>query len=235
MKGAISSPRGKVAATVAGILVALTVVLWLQRDAVVAFIGFLRDREAVVAYLDGLGIVGPLVLMGLTALQVLIPWLPAEPPMIAGAYAYGFTGGFLMSWLTSVAATQAVFHLARRAGRPLAEHFVPARLLDRWTTTAGEHGPVFYLLAFVIPPVPSDILIYVAGLSTIDGRRFFVANLFGRVPMILLLTLAGAYGLRITPAAIAGLTAAGVLMLAAWWWYRRAACPRADGVVHVSV
>jgi uncharacterized membrane protein YdjX (TVP38/TMEM64 family) len=137
--------------------------------------------------------------------------------MIAGAYAYGFTAGFLMSWLVSVVVSQAVFYLARYAGRPVVERFVPAELLDKWTRTAGEKGTVFFLLAFVIPPVPSDILIYVAGLSAIDGRRFFVANFFGRMPMIVLLTLVGANGFRITPAILVGLTVIGVLMLLAWW------------------
>ncbi len=30
----------------------------------------------------------------------------------------------------------ALFHLARRAGRPVAERFVPANLLDKWTRTS---------------------------------------------------------------------------------------------------
>jgi uncharacterized membrane protein YdjX (TVP38/TMEM64 family) len=214
--------------------VPLAIVLWFNRDALLAFIDSVRDREAVIACLDQLGAIGPLVLMGLLGLQVLIPSLPAEPLMIAGAYAYGFTAGFLMNWLVSVAVTQGVFYLARHAGRPLAKRFVPPRLLDRWMQKAGEKGAVLFLLGFVIPPVPSDIMIYVAGLSAVDGRRFFVANLLGRMPMTLLLTLVGANGFRITPATIAGVTTAGVLMLAAWWWYRRAAHLRPDGAVQMA-
>jgi uncharacterized membrane protein YdjX (TVP38/TMEM64 family) len=205
----------------AAIFVPLAILLWFNQDAVRAFIDFVTDREAVVAYLDQLGFIGPLVLMGLVALQVLIPSLPAEPPMIAGAYAYGFTAGFLMNWLVSVTVSQAVFYLARHAGRPLVERFVPAKLLDKWTRIASEQGTVFFLLAFIIPPVPSDIMIYVAGLSAIDGRRFFVANFFGRMPMIALLSLVGANGFRITPAMIVALTVIGVLMLFAWWYLMR--------------
>ncbi len=192
---------------------------WFVQDPLWSFINFVRDRQAVSAYLDTLGFIGPLVLMGLVGLQVLIPSLPAEPPMIAGAYAYGFTAGLLMNWLVSVAASQGVFYLARYAGRPVVERFVPAGLLDKWTQRAGEKGAVFFLLAFVIPPVPSDILIYVAGLSAIEGRHFFVANLFGRLPMIVLLTLVGANGFRITLVMIVGLTVIGVLMLLAWWYF----------------
>jgi len=207
--------------TLAAIFVPLAILLWLKRDTVLAFIDVIRDREAVSAHLDSLGAIGPLVLMGLIGLQVLIPSLPAEPPMMAAAYAYGFPAGFLMSWASSVAVSQAVFCLARYAGRPLVERLVPAKLLDKWARTAGERGTMFFLLAFVIPPVPSDILIYVAGLSEIEGWRFFVANFSGRMPMIVLLALVGAYGSSITPAMIVGLTAVGVFMLVAWLYYVR--------------
>jgi uncharacterized membrane protein YdjX (TVP38/TMEM64 family) len=209
------------AAAATAIVVPLGILLWLNQGAVLAFIDFVRDREAVIAYLDSLGAIGPLVLMGLIGLQVLIPSLPAEPPMMAAAYAYGFPAGFLMSWVVSVAASQAVFYLARYAGRPLVERLVPAKLLDKWARAAGERGTMFFLLAFVIPPIPSDILIYVAGLSEIESWHFFVASFFGRMPMIVLLTLVGAYGSSITSAMIVGLTAVSTLMLMAWLYYVR--------------
>ena len=66
--------------TAAAIVVPLAILLWFNQDAVWTFIDFVRDRQAVVAFLDQLGFIGPLALMGLIGLQVLIPSLPAEPP-----------------------------------------------------------------------------------------------------------------------------------------------------------
>jgi uncharacterized membrane protein YdjX (TVP38/TMEM64 family) len=197
------------------------VLIWLNQDDIWTFVDFVRDREAVITFIDQLGLLGPLVLGGLLGLQVLVPSLPSEPMMIAAGYAYGFFGGLAISWLVSVAASQAVFYLARYAGRPVAERLVPARVLDKWSRVTGERGWFFFLLAFVIPPIPSDIMTYVAGLSPICGRRFLVANLIGRLPLVVLYTLVGANGLRITPAVIAGLTITGVLMLVSWWCYNR--------------
>jgi uncharacterized membrane protein YdjX (TVP38/TMEM64 family) len=204
---------------IALIICMLAILVWHNQESFWAFINFIGDREAVVAFLDQLGFVGPLALSALLALQVLIPTLPSEPLMIAGAYAYGFLGGFLISWLVAVAASQAVFYLARYAGRPLVERLVPARVLDKWLRTAGEKGTIFFLLAFVIPPIPSDIMTYVAGLSAISGRRFLVANLVGRMPMVFLFTLVGANGFAITPALLIGLTIFGALMLLAWYYF----------------
>jgi len=204
---------------IALIICMLAILVWHNQESFWAFINFIGDREAVVAFLDQLGFVGPLALSALLALQVLIPTLPSEPLMIAGAYAYGFLGGFLISWLVAVAASQAVFYLARYAGRPLVERLVPARVLDKWLRTAGEKGTIFFLLAFVIPPIPSDIMTYVAGLSAISGRRFLVANLVGRMPMVFLFTLVGANGFAITPALLIGLTLFGALLVVAWFYF----------------
>jgi uncharacterized membrane protein YdjX (TVP38/TMEM64 family) len=211
----------KLMTTTTAVVVSLAFLLWLNQDAVWAFVDCVRDRQTVVAYLDQLGFIGPLVLMALVGPQTVVSVLPGEPLMIAGAYAYGFAGGFLMNWLVAVAASQAVYLLARHAGHPLVERFVPAQVLDKWTRAAGEKGMIFFLLSFLIPMVPSDTMNLVAGLSAIGGRRFFVASLLGRIPMTILLTLVGANGFTITPATMAGLTAFGVLMLAAWWYLNR--------------
>lgn len=202
-----------------GIGVLLLVIAWFNRDSIISFIKFTGDRQAVVDFMESLGAFGPLALIGLIVVQVLIPSLPAEPPMIAGAFIYGFPWALLMNWLVSVAASQVVFYLARRAGRPLVERFVPAKMLNKWTKKAGEKGAVFFMLAFIIPPIPSDIMTYVAGLSSITGERFFWATLIGRLPMVFLLTLVGASGFGITPSLVIGLTIFGLVMLAAWWYF----------------
>jgi uncharacterized membrane protein YdjX (TVP38/TMEM64 family) len=177
----------KLIAAIVATVAFIAILAWCHRDALWAFVGLLRDREAMIALLDQIGFIGPLVLVGLVGLQILIPSLPAEPPIIASAYVYGFVSGFLMSWLGIVVFTQAVFFFARHACRPVVAWFVPEKLLQKWTRVASEKGAMFFFLAFVLPPIPSDLMVYVAGLSAIDQRRFFVANFFGRLPMVVLL------------------------------------------------
>jgi uncharacterized membrane protein YdjX (TVP38/TMEM64 family) len=217
----MSNRNSKLMITVTAIVVPLAILLWFNQDAVRAFLDFVRDRNAISAFVDEIGFVGPLVLMGLVGLQILIPWIPSEPPIIAAGYAYGFVRGFLMSWLVSVAATEAAYHLARFAGRPVVERFVPGKALDKWTGIASKGGTIFFLLVFMNPLLPTDIMVFVAGLSAVEGRRFFVANLLGRMPLVCLLTLVGSSGFRIRPAVIAGLAVVCVLMLVVWWYLVR--------------
>jgi uncharacterized membrane protein YdjX (TVP38/TMEM64 family) len=216
-----TNKSAKLMVTVTAIVVPLAILLWFNQDAVGAFLDFVRDRNAISAFIDEIGLIGPLVLMGLTGLQVLIPWLPSEPPIIAAGYGYGFVSGFLMSWLVSVAATQAVYYLARFAGRPVVERFVSTKSLDKWTGIASKKGTLFFMIVFMNPLLPTDIMVFVAGLSAIKGRRFFVANLLGRMPLVVLLTLVGSNSFRITPAVIVGLSIVCVLLLVAWWYLIR--------------
>lgn len=200
-----------------GLSILLLALAWFNRDSIISFVRFASDRQAVIDYMESLGAVGPLVLMGLIAAPVLIPSIPPEPPMIAGAYIYGFHWALLINWLGSVAASLLVFYLTRSAGKPFARWLKSIETLGKWIAKAEEKGAIFYMLAFINPLVPSDIMTYVAGLTTIPGMRFFWATLIGRLPMVLLLTLVGANGFVITPAMIGGLIIFGLIMLVVWW------------------
>lgn len=202
-----------------GFSILLLALAWFNRDSIISFVRFASDRQAVINYMESLGAVGPLLLMGLIAAPVLIPSIPPEPPMIAGAYIYGFQSALLMNWLGSVAASLFVFHLTRSAGKPLARWLKSKEILGKWIAQAEEKGVVFYMLAFINPLIPSDIMTYVAGLTTIPGIRFFWATLIGRLPMVFLLTLVGANGFVITPAMIVGLIIFGLFMLIVWWYF----------------
>jgi uncharacterized membrane protein YdjX (TVP38/TMEM64 family) len=179
----MKSKNTKLMLTTTAIVLPLVILFYFNQDAVAAFLDFVRDRDAISAFIHEIGFIGPLVLMGLTGLQVLIPWLPSEPPIIAAGFAYGFVSGFLMSWLVSVAATQAVYYLARFAARPVVERLMSVEALDKWTGIAGKKGTIFFLIVFMNPLLPTDIMVFVAGLGAIEGRRFFVANLLGRMPL----------------------------------------------------
>ena len=100
--------------------------------------------------------------------------------------------------IASVAASQAAFLLARWAGRPIVERLAPAEMLDKWNKMAAQKGLVFFLVAFMLPIFPGDLMNYVAGLSSISGVRFFIANLLGRLPRIALITAIGAYGVELS-------------------------------------
>lgn len=168
-------------------LAGLILLVWFWQP-VIEMVAIASDREAVSAYLGQFGLVGPLLLGLLLVLQVIVAAIPGEAFMIGGGYVYGFGAALAINVIASVAASQDAFLLARWTGRPVVERLAPADMLDKWNAGLRKKGLVFFLFAFMLPVFPGDLMNYVAGLSTLSGTRFFIANLLGRLPRIALIT-----------------------------------------------
>ena len=57
---------------------------------------------------------------------------------------------------------------------------------------------------------------YVAGLSSLSSGRFFIANLFGRLPGVIVLTAMGAYSLELSGWVWLIVVAASVVTFVVW-------------------
>lgn len=195
----INKHRGALA--VAAILLVLGLAGWhFQKQALAAF-SFLQDQEMVSAYIQQFGVFGPLVLALSQYLQVIFAFIPGHIFVLAGGYVYDFLPGLALNMLFVVTASQLAFYVAKKAGRPLVGKFIDAPTLDKWQTIADKRGIAFFTIAFILPIFPSDTMNYVGGLSGMDGNKFFIANFFGRLPGVTLLTLIGAYGLEVPDSA----------------------------------
>jgi uncharacterized membrane protein YdjX (TVP38/TMEM64 family) len=191
-------------------------VLWASREPVAALWMWFSDQEAVTSSMDRLGLWGPVILSILFILQVFFAFIPGQALMVACGYLYGFTGGFLLSWLSLVAGGEIAFLLARRYGRIFAEKWISAEILARWDRTARGQGIAFYAITLVMPLVPNDAMCYVAGFGTISHRRFTVASLLGRGIACLFTSAVGAFGGSLPWQVWAGLIALAIAAGLAW-------------------
>lgn len=178
------------------ITVILVLGLWLAREQVADMFSLISDQEALSTYVQSFGAWGPLVLALGQLLQVLVAFIPGHVFLIAGGYVYGLPAGFLLNLFCIVAASQFAFMLARWAGRPLVRRMVSANVLERWYEIGEKRGFVFFTIAFLLPAFPTDAMNFVAGLSGISSRRFLAANILGRLPSAVMLTLIGSHGLE---------------------------------------
>ena len=195
----------------------LSLALW-YRQPLYHAASLIQDQDAVVGYLNQFGPLAPLLLSVALVLQVFVAAIPGHVLMLGGGYVYGFWAIFGISVLTTVGASQIAFLLAKWAGQPVVERLAPRQVLDKWNGAATTNSMVFFMFAFMLPIFPADVMNYVAGLSPISGRRFFVANLFGRLPGLVLLSVLGANGLALTPQLIMVVTAVGLLMFVGWYY-----------------
>jgi len=187
--------RGWVIIGTTALLIVLA--LWLARQPLLDLLSFFCDQEAVSAYIKGLGIRGVVLVALFQISQVIVAIIPGHALCVGCGYAYGFPVGFVFNLLMTVGASQVAFTLARRAGHPLVNRLAPAESVDRWNTVAERHGFFFFLTCFLLPVFATDVMNFVAGLSSISGKKFLAASFLGRIPGMLLLTLVGSHGIEI--------------------------------------
>jgi uncharacterized membrane protein YdjX (TVP38/TMEM64 family) len=173
--------------------------LWYFQQPAQKVLALLSDQVAVSAYLQTYGAWGPMALALGQLLQVFVAFIPGHVLLIAAGYVYGFPLGFLLNLVCIVGASQLAFVLARWAGRPLVSRLLPADILQHWYHIGERQGFIFFTIAFLLPVFPTDAMNFVAGLSGISSRRFLAANILGRLPSAIMLTLIGSHGLQLSP------------------------------------
>jgi uncharacterized membrane protein YdjX (TVP38/TMEM64 family) len=177
-------------------LIACLVCAWYWRAPLSELFMIISDRDAVVAYLEQYDMWGPIVLFLILSAQVFLAIIPGHAFMISGGYIYGFISGALITYASTVLASQLAFMLARKAGQPFVERMAPANVIDKWNQLAEKQGAFFFFFSFILPIFPNDLMCFIAGLSSIKPRDFFIANIFGRLPCAIFITLIGSHGLE---------------------------------------
>jgi uncharacterized membrane protein YdjX (TVP38/TMEM64 family) len=182
-------------------------------------LGFLKDRDALRAWILGLGAWGPAAFIGLQVLQVVVFVVPGEVVQIVGGYVFGFWLGSLYTVLGITVGTLFNFFVGRLLGRPFVESLFDREKVEEIERVTGSgKGAVGFFLLFLIPGIPKDVLCYVAGMSALKLPAFLGVSMAGRLPGILGSAFmggaayAGRWGAAIVVLAVAGiLFALGIL------------------------
>lgn len=172
------------------------ITIWYWRAPLLEVLALIGDREVIVVYVQQYGAWGPILLSVMLMAQVFLAVIPGHAIIVAGGYIYGLIIGSIITQISTVFASQLAFLLARRIGYPLVNRFAPAQVIDRWNELAEKQGGVFFFFAFILPIFPNDLMSFIAGLSSISPKRFFIANFFGRLPCAIFITLIGSHGIE---------------------------------------
>ena len=180
---------------VLGLIGLIAILYW--RVQIVEMISMIGDRDAIAEFLQQYGVLGPVILFIILVLQVFLAVIPGHAFIVAGGYIYGLVMGALITQISTVIASQLAFLLARRYGRPLVDRMAPAHIIDHWNKLAERQGGLFFFFSFILPIFPNDLMSFIAGLSAIKPRKFFLANFFGRLPCAIFVTLIGSHGFEL--------------------------------------
>lgn len=137
-------------------------------------------------------VLSPLFFIGITILQVLLAFIPGEPFEIAAGYAFGAIEGTLLCIIASTLGSMLVFFLVKRFGIKLVQVFFSKEKIHSLKfLKQSKKRDILFLIIFMIPGTPKDLLSYVAGLTNINYFTWFIICLFGRIPSIITSTIGG--------------------------------------------
>ena len=136
--------------------------------------GHFDSVESMRDYIAGFGLLGPVMLVLIQALQVVVPVIPGFVGCLAGAGLFGAWGSFLCNYIGICLGSLIAFLLARRYGARLVRLMFSEEQYDRYLGWLA-HKKSFILvlwLSILLPLAPDDFLCYFSGLTGMSFRKF---------------------------------------------------------------
>ena len=137
-------------------------------------------------------ILAALMMVAVTAVQVVIALIPGELVEVAAGYIFGEWIGALLCLMGMAIGSTIAILLARRFGRRLVASLYSEEKLDslpilndpkkRNTATA---------ILFLIPGTPKDLITYLIGLTKMSIPQYLAITLVCRIPSVIMSTLGG--------------------------------------------
>jgi uncharacterized membrane protein YdjX (TVP38/TMEM64 family) len=148
------------------------------------------DLDLLVIRVGELGVLGPLLVIGLMVLAIVFNPLPSAPIALAAGAVFGHVAGTIYIVIGAEIGAIIAFMLARFAGHELARKYLGDNLsLGRFGSQNAMTTIVF--VSRLIPFMSFDLVSYAAGLSLIKLWRFALATLLGLVPVSFVLAHMG--------------------------------------------
>lgn len=156
------------------------------------FIDIVENKNELKSFLLQFGILAPIILIAITALQVLFAPIPGQAAGLVSGFLFGPVLGTLYSMIGLIIGTYMAFFLSRKYGRPLVEKFVAPDTLKKFDHFSQEKGLITLFLIYLLPALPDDAICYIAGLTKIRIRILMIISTIGRFPGFIVLNLVGA-------------------------------------------
>ena len=151
-----------------------------------------EGREQFKAYIDGIGILGWFVTLGIQLLQIFIAFIPGEPVELMLGFVWGPWLGMLTCLIGIFIGTATIFLLVKRFGRPFVRKIVGDKDLTTYKFLSDPRKiDLTVFILFFIPGTPKDALTYIAPLAPIKPVKYLIIATLARIPSIITSTLLG--------------------------------------------
>lgn len=169
------------------LIVVLALITLLFGDTLIEMV---KDPEAFRGRTDGMGLLGYLLFISLTALQVVLAVLPGQIFTLAGGYCFGAFFGTVLTVIGTLIGSTVAFLLSRIFGlRAVTSFYSEEKLKNLFFLKESKRQDFFTLIVFLIPGIPKDMVTYFMGLTQMKLPKFLLISMIGRLPAILLTVL----------------------------------------------
>ena len=152
-----------------------------------------KQPEALRQYLRSFGNLGFLMYVLLQAVHVLLVVIPGDLFNICGGFIYGIPLGFLLSMIGLMLGTVCAFYISRIFGYEFISKIIPKEKIEKISNILNStKGMIGMLIICLIPVIPKDLMMYVAGLTPIKASKLFFVYALSRIPGTLIWVSVGA-------------------------------------------
>ena len=142
-----------------------------------------------------MGLKGVIITLGLQVLQIIVAIIPGQPMEVIAGMLYGTWGGMLLCLVGILIGSTIVFYLTRKIGMNFIQIFFDKEQINKIKRKKifknTKKLELFMFIMFVIPLVPKDIFIYLAGISPISPKKFMLITTVARIPGLFITVFAG--------------------------------------------
>lgn len=137
-------------------------------------------------FVDDLGIWAVLGFIGVQMTQVVFFIIPGNILQASAGYLFNLPLGTLYSLIGISIGTMINYFLGYKLGTPFVKRFVKEDTYRTISSMANSFNALMAMfIFFLIPGVPKDLAVFVAGSVRINFRAFQIVSLVGRTPMVI--------------------------------------------------
>jgi uncharacterized membrane protein YdjX (TVP38/TMEM64 family) len=137
------------------------------------------EAERIEGWIDGFGLLAPLVYILLLGSTIIFTPLPSVPVDIAGGLAFGTLLGTVYTMIGGMLGATVNFFVARRLGRHFVERKLGKQAMDQVDSLADRMGFKLIFLTRLIPLFNFDWVSYAAGLTKMRYGPYAISSALG--------------------------------------------------------
>lgn len=137
--------------------------------------------DVVTSFMNEFGFISGIILI---IIESIIPVLPLAMFIAFNIIAFGSIIGFFISWISTIVGCMIAFYLSRKLGNKYEEKYKNNKNIIKFKKYISKLSLSNLVLLLAVPFTPAFAINIGAGLSEIDPKKYLLALIIGKIPMI---------------------------------------------------